>query len=254
MRKSIILIIIILLASCSTVEKIVDDISASFKTENEQTASKPQKEATPIKIEKETPWDESTINTIENASYLSEIEKQIVIELNKVRTKPQKYSELYLEPMRSLFRGNILQYPGEIAIRTKEGISALNECISVLNKTKPMGVLETTKGIHIAANVHMEDQSNTGRTGHSGSDGSSPFQRMERYGQWKSTAGENIAYGQNEAKRIVIGLLIDDGVPSRGHRENILNPEFGVVGVAHGTHPTIRNVTVMDFAGNYEDR
>lgn len=254
MRKSIILIIIILLASCSTVEKVVDDISALFKTENEKTASEPQKEATPIKIEKETSWDESTINTVENATYLSEIEKQIVIELNRVRTKPKKYSELYLEPMRSLFRGNILQYPGEIAIRTNEGVSALNECISVLNKTKPMGVLETTEGIHIAAKVHMQDQSNIGGTGHSGSDGSSPFQRMERYGQWQQTAGENIAYGQNNAQRIVIGLLVDDGVPSRGHRKNILNTDFGVVGVSHGTHPKIRNVTVMDFAGEYKDK
>jgi uncharacterized protein YkwD len=185
---------------------------------------------------------------------MSTIEKEIVIELNKVRTKPKKYSELYLEPMRNLFRGNILQYPGEIAIRTKEGVSAVTECISVLNKTKSMGVLETTKGIHLAAKVHMEDQSNTGRTGHSGSDSSSPFKRMKRYGQWKQTAGENIAYGQNDAQRIVIGLLVDDGVPSRGHRENILNPDFGVVGVSHGTHPKIRNVTVMDFAGEYTDK
>src|SRR6056297_407975 len=138
-------------------EKVVDDISSSLEVDNraEPTASEPQKEATPIEIEKKSPWAETTVNTVEDATYLSTIEKQIVIELNKVRTKPKKYAELYLETMRGLYRGNILQSPGEIAIRTNEGVAALNECISVLKQTEPIEVLETTKGIHLAAKVHV---------------------------------------------------------------------------------------------------
>lgn len=257
-RSGIIIIALGLLVSCSTVNDIVDEISASMKTkEDPQTAEsvdKGSEEATPIDIEKEDPWESIEINTIKVATYLSSIEKKIIIELNKVRTKPKEYADYYLEPMRDLYRGNILQYPGEIALRTKEGVSALEECISVLRSKKPIGTLSTTEGLYRAAKDHMEDQSNTGRTGHNGSDGSSPSQRMKRYGEWKKTAGENVAYGNDIARRVVISLLVDDGVPSRGHRKNIMNPEFRYVGVAHGTHPQIRTVTVMDFAGGYEDR
>ena len=257
-RSGIIIIALGLLVSCSTVNDIVDEISASMKTkEDSQTSESIERDSEktiPTGIEKEDPWESIEINTVKDATYLSSIEKKIIIELNKVRTKPEEYAEYYIEPMRDLYRDNILQYPGEIALRTKEGISALEECIDALKRKKSIGTLNTTKGLHKAAEDHMEDQSNTGRTGHSGSDGSSPSQRMKRYGEWKKTAGENIAYGNDIARRIVISLLVDDGVPSRGHRKNIMNPEFRYVGVAHGTHPRIRTVTVMDFAGGYEDR
>ncbi len=35
-----------------------------------------------------------------------------------------------------------------------------------------------------------------------------------------------ILYGQSEVRYAVIDLLIDHGIPSRGHRENILNPKY----------------------------
>ncbi len=34
----------------------------------------------------------------------------------------------------------------------------------------------------------------------------------------------------------VVSLLVDDGVPSRGHRDNILNESYNRVGVAIGEH------------------
>lgn len=35
--------------------------------------------------------------------------------------------------------------------------------------------------------------------------------------------GENLDFGNWSAVEIVIALLVDDGVPSRGHRANILS-------------------------------
>jgi uncharacterized protein YkwD len=46
---------------------------------------------------------------------------------------------------------------------------------------------------------------------------------------------------------------VDDGVPSRGHRKNIYDAQFLVIGVATGKHPGIRTICVMDFTGGYEE-
>ena len=75
-----------------------------------------------------------------------------------------------------------------------------------------------------------------GLTGHSGTDGSSPFDRMNRYGKWGGTAGENIAYGDSNGKEYMVQLYIDDGVANRGHRVNILTPGFKLTGRAVCSH------------------
>lgn len=64
----------------------------------------------------------------------------------------------------------------------------------------------------------------------------------------RHVGGENIVYGQTEARDAILSFIIDDGVPHRGHRQNILNPNFRVVGVACGPHPVYQTVCVMIFA------
>jgi len=137
---------------------------------------------------------------------------------------------------------------------TNEGLSALDECIRELEHARPVSSLEPCKGLTLAARDHTHDQGRTGSTGHTGSDGSSVVNRLDRYGRWDLSAGENISYGFNEARKIVAALLIDDGVPSRGHRKNLLNNNFNVVGVDIGPHRVYGDMCVMDFAGGYTSK
>jgi hypothetical protein len=44
-------------------------------------------------------------------------------------------------------------------------------------------------------------------------------------------------------------LIIDDGVPSRGHRANIFNPSWRVHGCFTGYHKVYNTQTVQDFTG-----
>lgn len=80
-------------------------------------------------------------------------------------------------------------------------------------------------------------------TGHYGTDGSSPFDRMDRYGKFSGSAGENIAYGHSSCgAQIVAQLHIDDGVPNRGHRENIFAPNWRFFGSEIGPHDMYNEV------------
>ena len=139
---------------------------------------------------------------VKTMAYLSELERQVVIEINRARTNPNGYAA-YVKNLKKYFDGNLLKFPGEIALQTSEGPSALDECYEALMAADPLDSLRPSKGMSRAAKDHAEDQGETSSTGHTGRDGSSPFDRLTRYGEWQKTAGENIDYGNNDARRIV---------------------------------------------------
>lgn len=190
------------------------------------------------------------LNTAAKVSYLSELEKEVVYEINLFRSNPSAYATNFIAPLAKHYNNGLLNYPGEsISIRTSEGVNALHECVRELKKASPIGILQPNEALSKAARDHQKDQKKTGRTGHTGSDRSDVKKRIERYGTWQHTIAENIAYGNSSARQIVIFLLIDDGVKSRGHRKNLLNDNFKLLGVAFGNHPKYRTMCVMDFAG-----
>jgi uncharacterized protein YkwD len=196
-------------------------------------------------------WKREIIDTTSEAAYRTQEEREVIIEINMMRTDPAMYARTYLVPLREYFEGTLLHYPGEIAMVTNEGASPLEECIRELECTQPLPPLSPRKGLVLAARDHTVDQGRTGQIGHTGSDGSSFEARVSRYGKWQYSAGENISYGYQDARKIVIALLVDDGVPTRGHRKNLLHKNFNVVGVEVGPHREYREMCVMDFAGEY---
>jgi len=66
------------------------------------------------------------------------LEKEIVKEVNLARTNPAFYAS-WLRGTRPYYRGTQLRRPGEIPIRTQEGIAAVDEAIRFLEKQKPVG-------------------------------------------------------------------------------------------------------------------
>lgn len=178
----------------------------------------------------------------------SGLEAEILAELNLARNNPRKYAQFLREHLANLKDG-IYQDEAGRSIATKEGASAVREAIAALESANPVPALQNSQSLALAAADHARDMGAQGKFGHTGTDASSTEQRIQRYGQWQKSCAENITYGISNARSIVMALVIDDGVASRGHRKNILYRDFAVAGIACKTHATRSPICVMDFAG-----
>lgn len=187
------------------------------------------------------------------ATAVSAQEDKVLAELNLARQQPKKYAG-FLEQHRKRFVDDKVYKAAGSRIMTQEGRSAVDEAIEFLKKAKPVGALTMSKGLSKAAADHVRDIGKSGATSHDGSDGSAPADRMSRYGEWKQTCGENLSFGPKDAREIVMQLIIDDGVPGRGHRDNIFNSGYRVVGLSVGPHGKYGNMCAMDFAGGFSER
>jgi hypothetical protein len=195
-------------------------------------------------------WNITLLDTARNVDYLTEAEKDIVLELNKLRSNPKRYAELYIESMLQYFDGYLYKEPEKEEKITQEGIISAEECCVFLKGMKSVPILSPERGLSLGAKDHINDQGPSGTTGHTGTDRSGPRDRVMRYG----TGGyieENIAYGPNRADKLVISWLIDDGVPDRGHRKSLLHPEYNQVGVATGTHRRYGAMCVIEMTAGY---
>lgn len=187
------------------------------------------------------------------AAPLSSLMQEIIAELNAVRRDPAKYADEVIAPRLAYFERRMYKVPGSIPLATREGAAAVKDCIKALKAASPAGALEADAGLSRAAQWLADDQARTGRVGHIGSDGSNPVKRIERFGSWSGSVGENCAYGLKDAREIVAQLLIDDGVGNRGHRKTILNPAFKKVGIGYSEagKAAYGAVAVMDFAAAF---
>ena len=79
-----------------------------------------------------------------------------------------------------------------------------------------------------AARIHNNDMATNDFVSHTGSDGSSPFDRIAEAGYPAWSAGENIAAGYKTAAAAVQGWM-----GSSGHRANILHSSYEHIGVGY---------------------
>jgi len=171
--------------------------------------------------------------------------------MNLARQNPSLYAT-FIEQTRQNYSGDVCLMPGNVRLRTHEGVRALDDAIQFLRRAKPQLPLALSPGLCLAAADHCREQAG-GAMGHYGSHGSDPGNRISRYGTVSQGWAENIAYGRHSAREIVVGLIVDDGVRGRGHRKNIFNPTYNVAGAAYGSHARFGGVCSIDFASGYAE-
>ena len=176
-------------------------------------------------------------------------ERGIIEEHNRVRQNPQSYIpilENYLASMDA--DGNIQGGCGNrCTLLTKEGKPAVEEAIAFLRTQPAVSPLELSANIAQAAKSHANEQRN-GAVGHTSANGDRVSDRLAKSGVESIISGENIDYGSTSAQDVIISLIVDDGVPDRGHRINLFRPEWSTAGAGCGPHATIRTVCVVNYA------
>ncbi len=175
-----------------------------------------------------TGWDKVTLdkaNTAAKVDYLTDEEKQVILVLNLARIEPAKFSRLH--------------------IITDNDASNQNEyyrsLVDTLSGLAPLPALLPNRTLSHIARAYADSTGKTGFVGHGDFNGRTK-------GIACSIVGENIAYGSPDAISIVKDLLLDEGVPSLGHRKNMLEVQYKYVGVGISPHRIYDTICVMDFS------
>jgi len=197
--------------------------------------------------------DKVALNTARNCSYMKEIEKEMIAEINLVRSDPAGYIK-YIDYYHDLAKLNLdhfgkgkRNYSLSITYEKVNGVGhkkkvdtiwsneyeeevhAVESLLKDLESMPPLSILEPDKGIYNAARKHGLDQDrHNWSLGHMGSDGSWPWERIRKFSPMMITGNENLAgrFPEPTARDIVIQLLIDSGIPDYGHRHNMLDPKW----------------------------
>lgn len=146
---------------------------------------------------------------------LSRNEQEVYYWVNVLRADPRLFLQNYVLPF-------LNQFP------EAKGNSA-SSLIADLKAQSELPLMAPKDNLLKASRSHAVDLSKQNRISHSSSDGRSFRQRMEAAGV-TTCAGENILEGKSDALKAVILLLIDEGVPDKGHRKSLLNPRFNLMG------------------------
>lgn len=225
-----------------------------------QTKKKPTPTAKPTPIVKPTPAKtpsksvtKKIVDAVSNIfvapSELSKFEKEVFDEINLARTHPQEYAK-YLEEFLNTFDGKTFKDTNGVQITLNEGKKTIEEVIAVLKRMKPLPEYVFSEGLTKAAKDHAHDLSKNNITGHRGTDGSLPQNRVERYGA-AGIVNENISYFAKTAREIVFNMLLDDGVASRNHRKNILSSNLKQIGLASGGNKEVDVFCIVVFTADF---
>ncbi len=183
---------------------------------------------------------------------LDELEAGLVEQVNRLRVDPAGYV-VTLDEFRSLYRGQVVEVPGVVAVRTREGTAAVDEARAHALGAAAVDAVVRSAGLSHAARAHAFWLSERGQLAHGDSRSASPYLRMALYGRAEGMYAEIIGAVYRDPELMIVELFVDDGVESRVHRFNLMGEMFRVIGVGCAPHERYQVVCVLDFAEAYYD-
>ncbi len=117
-------------------------------------------------------------------------------------------------------------------------IIAVRDMVNAYRKKNGLKPLSLNPQLAQAAAKHSKDLASLDKISHFGSDGSNPWQRVERTGYKPKLAAENVGTGQRNFREVLKGWT-----ESPSHNENLLLPDAKHMGIALVHDPKSKNKT-----------
>lgn len=169
-------------------------------------------------------------------------EDAVLAEINQVRAHPQAYARaLERQQMRDARYGDDGYGVGQ------DDPDAVDEAIDFLLRQPPLPPLARDPRLAAAARALVSRQGPRGDTGHGGP--GALGRRLQAQGMWAGLSAEGISYGQRSPQDVVRQLVVDSGVPGRGHRRDLFGHAYQAAGVACGSHAQWGAMCAIDYAG-----
>ncbi|MCM3255108.1 CAP domain-containing protein [Priestia aryabhattai] len=115
--------------------------------------------------------------------------------------------------------------------QTKDASQFEQKVVDLVNQEREkqgLKPLTLNKKLSDVARTKSKDMMDKGYFDHNSPTYGSPFDMMKQFGIEYTTAGENIAKGQQSPEDVMNAWMNSDG-----HRKNILNPDFTEIGVGY---------------------
>jgi LysM repeat protein/uncharacterized protein YkwD len=201
------------------------------------TLTVPKKTAETPVAEADKAAEAKAVKEASTSSFMSAEEMAMVDEVNLARTSPKIYIQYVEEYIKSLEENN-----------DNDGISAARELIEQLTRMEPCKSLSTSECVFMAAKKHAEQEKPKGDIDHQGKDGLFAWDRVPKECPMMTDGGENLVGGGKTVRKSVLLLLVDSGIPNRGHRNTMLDPKWTFIGCYKiGLVGTMPNYWIQNF-------
>jgi len=189
----------------------------------------------------------------------NEEDKSSKISLYMTDTTPLQYPKVHQNLIKEIFayQNMCRENPGYITATLKEllqkGLSSypdevLKETIQYTSSRKPTNPLVWDTKLFMACVDHVMDLGQKGIVSNKGSDGSTVYERANRYGKFKGMCGENIQIGSRDPKEIVLSIITDKKSASKVHRKTLMEERYKKGALCLGRHSRFGVWTVFAYS------
>ncbi len=183
----------------------------------------------------------SLVSFSQESDSFSDREMQMVNDINALRTNPSSYIpkiENYISMCNRKLR--MVADGGLVSNADIKGqILAAEELIEVLSEAKPLNKLVANHDMYIVTKAHGEYLKSINSSSHKSANGDLAPKRMVNANVDNVT--ENIANDNGMITPTIVMLLVDAGIASRGHRNNLLDPNAKFISVYTNGSTWIQN-------------